>query len=49
MAKYTINENVSVQVNIYNLLDKYYIDTVHPAHLLPGAARTALLTTSFRF
>ncbi len=31
MAKYTINDQMDVQVNVYNLTDKLYYDMMHPA------------------
>jgi len=43
MAKYQVNEHVDVRANVYNLADKYYYDQIHPAHVVPGAARSALL------
>jgi catecholate siderophore receptor len=49
MAKYSLTEHVEVQLNLTNLLDAYYIDQVHPAHIVPGAGRTALVTTNFKF
>lgn len=48
-AKYHLTENVDLQVNIYNLTDKNYIDQVHPAHIVPGAGRWALFSTNFKF
>jgi catecholate siderophore receptor len=38
-----------VQLNVYNLTDEYYFDQVHPAHIVPGAGRSALFSTSFKF
>jgi catecholate siderophore receptor len=49
MAKYSLTEHVDLQLNITNLLDAYYIDQVHPAHIVPGAGRTALFSTNFKF
>jgi catecholate siderophore receptor len=48
MAKYRINDNVDLQLNIYNLTDEKYFDLLHPAHVVPGAGRTVMLTTSFK-
>jgi catecholate siderophore receptor len=47
--KYEVSEHVDLRVNIYNLADKYYYDQIHPAHIVPGAARSALLSVSYRF
>jgi catecholate siderophore receptor len=49
MAKYPITDKVALQLNVYNLLDKYYYDQLHPAHVVPGAGRTVLLTTTIDF
>jgi catecholate siderophore receptor len=49
MAKYPLTEHVDLRVNVYNLADKYYIDQVHPAHLVPGAARYATLGLNYKF
>ncbi|MGE3623799.1 MAG: TonB-dependent receptor [Bdellovibrionales bacterium] len=49
MAKLPITERVALQLNVYNLLDKYYFDQIHPGHVVPGPARTVLLTTSVKF
>ncbi|MBB6250724.1 TonB-dependent receptor [Nitrospirillum iridis] len=49
MAKYDIAEKISVQANITNLLDRYYIDQIHPAHLIPGEGRTAQFTLNVAF
>ena len=47
MAKYTINEQMDVQVNVYNLADKLYYDMMHFAFVVPGAGRSAMLTLNF--
>jgi catecholate siderophore receptor len=49
MAKYPLGPRLALQLNVYNLTNKDYIDTLHPNHLIPGAGRSALLTTSFTF
>jgi len=49
MVKYPITEKIQLRANIYNLADKYYYDQVHPAHIVPGVARSALLTLDFKF
>lgn len=48
MAKYPIDEHLSVQLNLYNLTDNKYYDQLHPAHVVPGAGRTALLTIAYK-
>ncbi|MGH9537315.1 MAG: TonB-dependent siderophore receptor [Terriglobales bacterium] len=49
MAKYPLSEHVELRANVYNLADKYYYDQIHPAHIVPGAARSALLGINFKF
>ncbi len=49
MAKYAVTDNVSAQVNISNLTDKYYYDLLHPSHVVPGAGRAALFTLSVKY
>jgi catecholate siderophore receptor len=49
MVKYYLTEQVSLQLNVDNLTDKFYYDQIHPAHVVPGAGRTALFSTNFKF
>ena len=49
MAKYEITERISVQANVFNLLDRNYIDQIHPGHLVPGAGTSALFGVKFKF
>ncbi len=49
MIKYHVTKNIDVQLNVYNLADEFYYDQIHPSHIVPGAGRSALLTTSFKF
>ncbi len=49
MAKYQYAKDISIQMNFYNLEDKFYIDGIHSGHLVPGAGRSALLTANFNF
>ncbi len=49
MAKYAVDEHLSLQVNIANLSDKYYDDLLHPSHVVPGAGRSALFTASYKY
>lgn len=49
MAKYQYAQDISVQLNLYNLDDKFYIDGVHGSHLVPGPGRSAVVTTNFNF
>jgi len=51
MASYAINDNLSVQLNAYNLTDELYVATLNNsgARYMPGSPRSALLTVSFSF
>jgi catecholate siderophore receptor len=49
MAKYDFTERMSLQLNVNNVLDKYYYEGLHNFHVVPGAGRTALLTLNFNF
>jgi catecholate siderophore receptor len=44
-----LTERLELHANIYNLADKYYYDQIHPAHIIPGAARSALLGLDYKF
>lgn len=47
MAKYLINDQMDVQLNVYNLTDKFYYDMMHPQFVVPGAGRSAMLTLNY--
>lgn len=49
MAKYYVNEKVDLQLNVYNIANEYYLDGLHPSHVIPGAGRTALLTLNYKY
>jgi catecholate siderophore receptor len=51
MASYEINKNVSVQLNLYNLSDKFYLARVNNGgnRLVLGTPRSATLTANFKF
>lgn len=49
MAKYRVSPSVLLQVNVSNLTDEYYLDQLHPFHVIPGAGRTALASVRVRF
>ena len=44
-----ITERIALQVNVNNILDRYYIDQPHPSHLVPGAGRSALFGVNYKF
>jgi catecholate siderophore receptor len=49
MVKYNLDKQISFQANGINLADAYYIDQIHPGHIVPGAGRTVLVSTNFKF
>jgi catecholate siderophore receptor len=49
MAKYDLTNKMSLQLNVNNILDKYYYDQLHPFHVVPGEGRVALLTLNFKY
>jgi catecholate siderophore receptor len=51
MASYAINDNVTLQLNGYNLTDELYVATLNNsgARYMPGSPRSALLTVNFTF
>jgi catecholate siderophore receptor len=49
MVKKSLGERIELRANIYNLADNYYYDQIHPAHVVPGAARAATLDLNFKF
>jgi len=40
---------LELRFNILNIADTTYYDAVHPSHVIPGAARTFLMTGTWRF
>jgi len=49
MLKRPVTDRIELQANVYNLLDRFYIDQPHPSHLIPGAGLSALIGANFRF
>jgi len=49
MASHPLTERISLQLNLYNLANRYYFDEPHPGHLVPGPAFTALVGLNFKF
>jgi catecholate siderophore receptor len=47
MAKWSIDPRFDLQVNVYNIADKYYYDMMHFAFVVPGAGRSAMFTLNF--
>lgn len=49
MVGYRITKNFDVRLNVYNLANTTYIDRVGGGHVVPGAARSAVVTANFKF
>ncbi|HEX3887261.1 MAG TPA: TonB-dependent receptor, partial [Phenylobacterium sp.] len=48
LARYRLRPDLSLQVNVDNLLDKHYYDGVDDNHVNVGAGRSIHLTLTFR-
>ena len=49
MVSRPITEHIDLQVNAYNLANRYYYDQLHPGHIVLGAGRSALVGIRFKF
>jgi catecholate siderophore receptor len=49
MLKRPVTDKIELQANVYNLLNRFYIDQPHPSHLIPGAGLSALIGAQWRF
>ena len=49
MVGHPLNEHVSLQANVYNIANRYYYDELHPAHIVLGPGRSALIGLKFKF
>ncbi|HEX4771688.1 MAG TPA: TonB-dependent siderophore receptor [Bryobacteraceae bacterium] len=49
MASHPLGEHIDVQVNVYNLANRYYYDELHPGHIVLGPGRSALIDLKFKF
>ena len=49
MARYPLSDRLDLQANVYNIANRFYYDQLHPAHIVPGAGRSALIGLNFRF
>ena len=49
MVKRSVTHRIELQANVYNLLNRFYIDQPHPSHLIPGAGVSALIGANWRF
>jgi catecholate siderophore receptor len=50
MAKYDVNENVILQLNVNNISDKRYFTSAHASHYAnEGDGRNAVLAINFKY
>ncbi len=49
MAKKQLTEHLDLQVNVNNIANRYYYDELHPAHIVLGPGRSALVGLKFKF
>lgn len=49
MAEYVLNEQVGFKLNVNNLTNKHYADSLYTGHYIPGAPRSIQLTMTARF
>ena len=49
MAKRALSRRLDLQINVNNLTNQYYFDLLHPAHIVPGPGRTALVGLNFKY
>jgi catecholate siderophore receptor len=49
MASFPVGRHLDLRLNLYNLNDAYYFDRLGGGHLIPGAGRSAMVSTNFRF
>lgn len=49
LASYSVNRHFDLRLNLYNLNNAYYFDRLGGGHLIPGAARSVMVSTSLRF
>lgn len=49
MVRRPVTDRIELQANVYNLLNRFYIDQPHPSHLISAAGFTALMGANFKF
>jgi catecholate siderophore receptor len=49
MIERPLTEHITLHANVYNLADRIYYDQLHPAHVILGPARSALIGLAFKF
>ncbi|MGH8021131.1 MAG: TonB-dependent receptor [Opitutaceae bacterium] len=49
MAACTVNDHLTLRLNLNNLTDEKYVERGYASHFTPGPARSAILSADFRF
>ncbi|HEU5342125.1 TonB-dependent receptor domain-containing protein [Edaphobacter sp.] len=49
MLRRPVTDRLELQANVYNLMNRFYIDLPHPSHLVPGPGVSALVGVNFKF
>jgi len=49
LAEYTLNDAVAFKLNVTNVTDKLYADSLYTGHYVPGAGRMVQLTMTARY
>jgi len=49
LAEFTLNGSIAFKLNVNNVTNKLFADSLYTAHYVPGAGRTALLSMTTRF
>lgn len=49
LASYPVTSKLDLRLNLYNLNNAFYFDRLGGGHLIPGAARSVMVSTSFSF
>jgi catecholate siderophore receptor len=49
MVRRPVTDKLELQANVYNLLNRFYIDQPHPSHLIPGEGLNAVIGAKFTF
>jgi len=49
MLQRPLTRRLQLQVNLYNALNRFYIDEPHPSHLIPGEGCNALFAVNYKF
>ena len=49
MVKRPVTDHLEFQANVYNLLNRFFIDQPHPSHLIPAAGLSAVVGVNFKF